>query len=128
MGWGVVQFVTEALPGTGRTMGTVDRMSGALTITVELDRPSARLALAGRLDSETIGSLVRCLASIDADYGTVVLDLADLEALDADAMHALVSFREEMQLKFQRLRCQNAVGDPARMLAMAGVSETLSIR
>lgn len=58
----------------------------------------------------------------------MVLDLADLEALDADAMHALVSFREEMQLKFQRLRCQNAVGDPARMLAMAGVSETLSIR
>jgi anti-anti-sigma factor len=102
-------------------------MRSALEISIELESHRAVLSLSGDLDAATIDSLVACLASLDAQFGTVVLDLAGLVRIDSDAMNVLVALRDELAVRMQRLECRNMRGSPARMLEMSGVAESFGL-
>jgi anti-anti-sigma factor len=99
-------------------------MRSALDISIELEGSRAVLSLEGELDSTNIETLMGCLAELDPQFGTVVLDLAGLMRIDSTAMHALVTLRDELALRMQRLECRNVNGSPAQMLEMSGVAES----
>ena len=123
-------FVTYVLPvhgDTGHPRGYVRNMRSPLDISIELEDGRAVLSLAGELDATTLDLLVRCLGSLDPQFGTVVLDLAALVAIDSDAMHTLVALRDEMAVRMQRLECRNTIGSPAQMFEMAGVARSLGL-
>jgi anti-anti-sigma regulatory factor len=100
-------------------------MSSDLEINVRLGQATAELRLVGELTSTTLGSLVRCLTTMDSVYGRVVLDLADLHAIDSVAAYGLVALQEELAVGLHQLEVRNVTGDAARVLELTGAASEL---
>lgn len=87
-----------------------------LNVRVESGGGSARIALAGELDMQTVPVLEDHLAQVEAgEVAEITLDLRDVTFLDSTAVHAFISARDRAKEHGRRLILVG-VGPPARRL------------
>jgi anti-sigma B factor antagonist len=85
-------------------------------VRVESGEGSARIALAGELDMQTVPVLEDHLAQVEAgEVAEITLDLRDVTFLDSTAVHAFIAARDGAKEHGRRLILVG-VGPPARRL------------
>jgi len=98
---------------------------------VQAEREDARavLILSGELDLATAGALHEAVAEqlATGGVGELVLDLAKVSFLDSSGLGALLRIRGEVLAAGGNLRVSAVARGPARVIAIAGLADTLGL-
>ena len=107
--------------------GTLAVEDGHFAVHCERVNGSEHIRIAGELDLSVIGAVDREIERAEAtDAGRIVLDLDDVEFMDASAVRLLLHLSERSASNGKRLRITRA-GAPQvqRVLELTGVGELL---
>jgi anti-sigma B factor antagonist len=92
---------------------------------VRTDGGTVTMAVAGEFDLSSAGYFSSCAnEAIDADAGTVVIDLADLTFIDSTGVAALLATHQRLRGAGRSLRVVNVGPQPAGVFDMTGLSST----
>jgi anti-anti-sigma factor len=101
--------------------GRADASDDAFTSHVVVERDVCVVRVAGELDFSSAADAMR--SCLDVDRLVVCVDLRELTFMDCGGYRGLVGARVELERRGGSLTLTGAVGEPARLLDLLGVSD-----
>jgi anti-anti-sigma factor len=89
------------------------------------DSTTVTFRLSGELDMSTVDTLRACLATLDNEVTTVILDLARLRFLDSTGIGCFATLHRQLELDFRRLELLGASGHVSHVLEISGIDQVI---